>query len=104
MVAKVVWNSVVDFLGIAIGSDYFSVASKWLQKEKYYCVNVISSAVMRGIWLKRNDFIFNKQVWVDVKVVMRRIQRLLVEWRPIFKEGKMDVMMSWLSSLERLIR
>jgi hypothetical protein len=94
----------MDYLGFAIGSDYISVASKWIQKEKYYCVNIISSAVMRGIWLTRNDFIFNKHAWSDVKAVLRRNQKLIMEWKPIYKEEKIKAMMRWSSSLERLIR
>jgi hypothetical protein len=45
------------FLGIDIGSDYVSVASKWMQKEKCYVTNIVSTAALRGIWLMRNDFI-----------------------------------------------
>jgi hypothetical protein len=38
-----------------------SVASKWLQKEKCYDVNMISTTALGGIWLTRNEFAFNKQ-------------------------------------------
>jgi hypothetical protein len=57
---------------------YLSVTSKWLQKEKFYNVNIISTVVLRGIWLIRNDFIFNKQVWSDVKLILRML-RLTME-------------------------
>jgi hypothetical protein len=40
---------------------------------------------LRGMWLTRNDFVFNKHVWLDVKIVLKRILRLRVEWEPIFK-------------------
>jgi hypothetical protein len=46
-IAKAIWNFVSEFLGYELGSNYISVASKWLQKEKYYCVNIISTAVLR---------------------------------------------------------
>jgi hypothetical protein len=55
-----------------IGSDYISVASKWLH-EKSYTTNIISSAVMRGLWVTRNDFVFNNQVWSDVRMVLKKI-------------------------------
>jgi hypothetical protein len=48
----------VIFLDFEIGNDYLSVASKWLYKEKFYCVNIISSAVLRSICLVSNDIIF----------------------------------------------
>jgi hypothetical protein len=37
-----------------------SVASKCPSKEKFYVANTISAAVLRGIWLIRNDkFLWN---------------------------------------------
>jgi hypothetical protein len=35
VVAKVIWKHVSEFLGVEIGNDYLSVASKWLHKEKF---------------------------------------------------------------------
>jgi hypothetical protein len=53
--------------------------------------------VLRGVWLIRNDFVFNKQDWSDVKLIWMRFLRLSMEWKPIYKESKMDGMMRWLS-------
>jgi hypothetical protein len=39
-----------------------------------------------------------------VKVVLRIIQRLILEWKPIFKEKMRGAMMSWSSSLEQMIK
>jgi hypothetical protein len=61
VVATEVWSYVCLFLGIDIGKDYLSVASRWLSKEKCYCVNIISTVAMRAVWLTRNNFIFHKQ-------------------------------------------
>jgi hypothetical protein len=58
-VVKVIWGFVSEFLGYDIGSDYMSIASKWLCKDKCAGVNVMTAAVPRGLWLTRNDFIFN---------------------------------------------
>jgi hypothetical protein len=55
VVARNIWEDVSEFLGLRMGIDYISVASKWLSKEKYFVTNLISSAVLRGIWLTRND-------------------------------------------------
>jgi hypothetical protein len=96
-VARVLWGHTKDFLGVEIGSDYISVASKWLSEEKSYITNIISSAMMRGLWLTRNDFVFNNQVWSNVKIVMRRIWKLSMEWAIIYKPSKMGEMKSWLS-------
>jgi hypothetical protein len=88
VVAKAVWNSVNDFLQMEIGDSYISVASKWLHRERFYSANIITFAVLRGLWLTRNDHVFQNQVSLDVKTVLRRILRLTVKWRPIFKQEK----------------
>jgi hypothetical protein len=67
VIAKNVWEYVKDFLGFDIGSDYISVASRWLHKEKYYVANTISTVVLRSICLIINYFIFNRS---DVKLIL----------------------------------
>jgi hypothetical protein len=103
VVAKAIWRGVGEYLGMNIDLDYLSVASKWLHKDKNYRVNIISITVLRGVWLTKNDLVFHKD-WTDVKLIWRRILKLLLEWRPIYKELKMGMMMSWLSFLEGVIR
>jgi hypothetical protein len=56
VVGRNVWSYACEFLGFDIGADYLSVAGKRLNKDKFYVANMISSAVLRGIWLVRNDF------------------------------------------------
>jgi hypothetical protein len=85
-VTRVVWEYVSEIVGCRLGEDYLSIATKWLHKEKYHCTNIFSATVMRSIWLIRNDCVFNNQVWSDVKLVLRRIQKLILEWKPIIKE------------------
>jgi hypothetical protein len=48
--------------------------------------------VLRGIWLKRNEFVFKKQDWLDVKLILRKILKLTLEWKVIYKESKMEEM------------
>jgi hypothetical protein len=65
---------------------------------------LISSAVLRGIWLTRNDFVLNGQVWLDVRMVWRRIRALSVEWKLLCRDQKEEEMERWLSFLEWLIQ
>jgi hypothetical protein len=53
---------VSEFLGYRLGEDYMSIASKWLHSEKHYCVNIISTTVLRGVWLMRNDLVFGRRL------------------------------------------
>jgi hypothetical protein len=43
-------------------------------KKKYYISNVMSCAVLRAIWVIRNEFVFNKQVWRYVKPILRTLK------------------------------
>jgi hypothetical protein len=49
VVAKAIRRVVGEFLGYEIGTDFISVASKWLQKEKLYGTNIITTVVLRGV-------------------------------------------------------
>jgi hypothetical protein len=62
VVAKTIWSMMSEVLECDIGMDYLSVASKWIHKDKYYGVNVFTSAVLREIWLTRNKMVFGKHV------------------------------------------
>jgi hypothetical protein len=104
VVARVMWVTIGEFLGYEIGSNYISVASKWLQKEKMYGTNIISIVVLRSIWLTRNDLVFNKQDWRDVKQILRRMLRLTREWEIMVKEDRMEEIKRWSSFLERKIQ
>jgi hypothetical protein len=58
VVSKAIWSYVCEFLGFSI-EDYMSVASKWLT---------------------RNDFNFHKQDYLDVKIILKRMLRLTMEY------------------------
>jgi hypothetical protein len=79
VVAKVTWGYISELVGKEVGGDYISVASKWLNKEKFYCINVISVAARKSIWLTRNAMIFDKQVWSSVKWILRKVRKLLLD-------------------------
>jgi hypothetical protein len=104
VVVKAVWYYVNDFLNMTVGADYISIASKWLSRDKYYVANTISAAVLRGIWLIRNEFVFHNLVWADVKMVLRKVLTLIVEWRPIYKATKVEAMERWCTFLEQKLK
>jgi hypothetical protein len=104
VVAKVIWGYVTEFLGVDFGKDYLSIATKWLQEKKNCDVNIISTVVLRGIWLTRNDLIFHNQVCLDVKTILRRMFRLIMEWSITFKDMIKSKMERWSSFLIKLIQ
>jgi hypothetical protein len=56
---------------------YEGTAKLWLQADKNYVLNVVSAAILRPLWLTRNDFIFNKPVWRDQKMILAKAISLL---------------------------
>jgi hypothetical protein len=46
VVVDAIWGYASEFLGFDIGSDYISVVSKWISRERFYIVNIISAAVL----------------------------------------------------------
>jgi hypothetical protein len=48
--------------------------------------------------------IFLKQDWRDVKDVIRKILRLSLEWKLLCREQNLEMMESWCSFMEKLIR
>jgi hypothetical protein len=56
---------------------YEGTAKFWLQADKHYVLNVVSAAILRPLWLIRNDFIFNKPVWRDQKMILAKAISLL---------------------------
>jgi hypothetical protein len=75
------------------------VVLRWLNKKKYDVVNIISIAVLRGISLTtQNDFVFNNQGWSDVKLFLRRMWKLSMEWQILCKDMAMKMMKMWLTS------
>jgi hypothetical protein len=104
VVAKVVWCYVNVFLDMSVGTDSISVVSKWLSRDKFYVANTISVVVLTGIWLIRNEFVFHNQVWADVKMVLRKVLKLTIEWRLIYKAVKVEMMERWCTFLMQKLK
>jgi hypothetical protein len=85
VVPMVLWKYVSEFLGFDIGQDYMSVASRWMHKEKFYYVNIITTAVLRSLWLVRNGMVFNKRVWLDMRCCLKMALKISMEWKSFTK-------------------
>ena len=78
--ARVVWDEVNKFFGCSI-VDYVSLASKWLCNKRHMHLNVVSSAVLWGIWNNRNNLVFNRKIWMNMKHVWSMILAYLRSWK-----------------------
>ena len=72
VVAQYIWKLFHSFSGVMI-SSYLDLASKWPCEKKFALTNSISAGILWGLWLTRNDFVFNHQAWKSMKTVIRRI-------------------------------
>jgi hypothetical protein len=90
VIAKFVWHTFFCFSGVKIDS-YIDLASKWPCEKNHAPTptNSISAGILWGLWLIRNDFVFNHQVWRDVKVMLRRI------WLCIWWTGNLSLKRIW---------
>jgi hypothetical protein len=80
------------------------IATKWLSKKKFYSANIISSAELKGLWLIRNNMMFNAQVRLDVKLVLRKIRRLTMDSKVVCDAEKVEELARWNTFLEKKIR
>ena len=61
------------------------------QKHKQF--NVVSSAVLWGLWNFRNSIVFNRRSWISIKQVLGLVYRYLRDWTKLFQDlqgGKMQ--------------
>jgi hypothetical protein len=54
-----IWDDVFEIFDIAITNFEF-FASKWLCNKKFLHFNVVSYAVLWGLWINRINLVFNK--------------------------------------------
>uniref|UniRef100_A0A0A9B169 Reverse transcriptase zinc-binding domain-containing protein n=1 Tax=Arundo donax TaxID=35708 RepID=A0A0A9B169_ARUDO len=104
IVAKSCWEMTSDFLGSKIGQDYESIACKWLSSKKFGATNTISAIVLWSIWLIRNNFIFRKQSWKDIRYVWWTILKISRNWKPLYKESISTKMEQWQTYVEQQAR
>jgi hypothetical protein len=84
-VARLVWSEIAEISGKEIGTDFKSVAISWVADKKYKMLNVCSAAALWAIWKLRNEFFFQGTIWSGVQVLLRKITRMLRDWRLLNK-------------------
>lgn len=72
IVSKHAWEVVSEVFDIE-DSDFESLASKWLCNKTFLYFNVVSSAVPWGTWDNRNNLVFNRVTWINLKQVWRLV-------------------------------
>jgi hypothetical protein len=102
VVAKACWDYVRLFTNTLI-DNYGDMANKWILWKKRDLLNSISAGVCWGLWLTRNNMIFRRQVWRDVKMVLLMIWKCTASWKP-FKEELLEKVIKWCNFLGEALR
>ena len=108
IVARELWQDFFEIFGVQI-TDFESVASKWICNKSFMHFNVVSSAILWTIWNNRNNLVFDKVTWINMKQVWRLVLLYLRNWKIPFRDlesGKtaqfMELLISRLMSPLRL--
>ena len=91
VVARLVWAEVNTVFNISV-VGFESVAKYWFCAKKCKQLNVVSSAVLWGLWNFRNSVVFNRCSWISMTQVLGLVYRYLRDWTKLFQDlqgGKM---------------
>jgi hypothetical protein len=62
------------------------ISALWKDKKKHSLVNMLIAAILRTIWLTRNDMVFNRTQWIGMQVLWRKVACILAQWKILLKE------------------
>jgi hypothetical protein len=85
-VAKILWCHLSVMGGTDIGTDFESVAGKWLCAKKFKTLNICITAVLWSIWKLRNSMCFQENQWHGMQAVFFRCAKLTRRWAIIQTE------------------
>jgi hypothetical protein len=85
IVARLIWAIVERVFDCNI-TNFESIASKWLCNKKFLHFNLVTSVALCGLWINRNNLVFNKNFWINIKQVWRLVLSFVKEWKVPFKE------------------
>jgi hypothetical protein len=85
-VARVMWETISEVMGVAIQPDFESMAKWWLKDKKCQCINICTSAVLWSLWKTRNALCFQGGCWLVMPGILQRCARYLRSWGVLIKE------------------
>jgi hypothetical protein len=105
VVALAAWAKVQKITKISADFHLYSdIADMWNNDKKFKLVNMLHAALLRVIWLMRNDMCFNRVIWPGMQMLWRKTAWLLAQWEvllPVEERGKMQSVIAQLEGLAR---
>jgi hypothetical protein len=75
-------------LPIFLVSSINDIANLWNHNKKFKLVNMVHAALIRGIWLMRNDMCFNRVIWPGMRALWRKVAYMLAQWEVLLPAGE----------------
>jgi hypothetical protein len=72
--------------------------------KKIKITNMILAALLRVIWLMRNDMCFNQTNWSGMQNMWRKLAFLLAQWGVLLHEEEKEKLQTVTTQLEALAR
>ena len=89
VVAKICWSYLNDIFHIDLGKCFESVARWWVSNNRFKVMNCCPSALLWSLWKTRNEICFQGKLWLEERVVIRKMVNMLRNWRILFKDGEL---------------
>jgi hypothetical protein len=105
MVASKIRKEIIIVLGPNLKiSSMHDIISLWNDKKRNNKYNMIFAAVLRTIWIARNDHVFNRSQWIGIQGLWRRLACSCAQWRILLKEEGREEPATLLSKVESFAR
>ena len=85
-------------------TDFYSLASKWLCNRRYMQLNVVSSVVLWTVWNNRNNIVFNRKSFINLKQVWSLALTYLRNWKVPYKDSDWEIVDSFAALLRRRLQ
>jgi hypothetical protein len=103
VVAAAAWTEINRITGLDISITKFTdVAELWNNSKKYKVINMVHAALLRVLWLVRNDLCSNPAVRPGMQVIWRRTAYMLAQWGILLPEAERRDLNQMVACLEVL--
>jgi hypothetical protein len=91
VVFSAAWSELKRLNNISVDIHHISdLTNLWNHDKKFRITNMILAALLRGIWLMRNDMCFNRTNWSGMQTLWRKLAFLLAQWGFCFTRKKKE--------------
>jgi hypothetical protein len=101
VVAKQLWGSLSEILGVQLGGTLDNIGKFWLSSKKNGVLNICTSAAFWSLWKLRNDLCFQRKMWRSMAILLCSMAGLLHNWVVLCPEEKKEALMDVAMKIKR---